>query len=178
MGLHPWFLKEETVEEDCKRLMKAAVQDQVVAIGECGLDKVCNTSWALQEQAFAFQIELAHRLNKPLIIHGVRAFVEIGRMLGKPKVPVVFHGYTKSLALAHQLVHQGYYLSFGKALFSAQKAEVFRQVGSDRLFLETDSAELPIEAVYEQAAKIRSITIEEMISIVQQNIQAVFGINL
>ena len=65
IGLHPWYLDD--LQQQMQQLEHYVRLPQVAAIGECGLDKVCPTPWALQEEAFRFQIALANTINKPLV---------------------------------------------------------------------------------------------------------------
>jgi TatD DNase family protein len=176
MGLHPWYLQD--FENQLEILAYHSGNANVLAIGECGLDKVCTTDWARQELAFQSQIELAHKLNKPLIIHCVRAYSEVLSMLQKVKVPVIFHGFNKKPALAMEIIQQGYYLSFGAALLKDNVTvhEAFTQIPPDRFFLETDDAGISITEVYDAAAHIRKTEEEVIILQLQQNFKKVFGI--
>jgi TatD DNase family protein len=176
MGLHPWYLQD--FESQLEALHHYSSNSHVLAIGECGLDKVCATDWNVQQRAFQSQIELAHELNKPLIIHCVRAYSEVLSMLQKVKVPVIFHGFNKKPALAMEIIQQGHYLSFGAALLKDNNNahEAFSQIPPDRFFLETDDAGINIAEVYQAAAHIRK-TEEEVINLqLQQNFKKVFGI--
>lgn len=176
MGLHPWYLQDQ--EHQFEILGHYSRNAYVLAIGECGLDKVCTTDWARQEIAFQNQIELAHKLNKPLIIHCVKAYTEVLSMLQKVKVPVIFHGFNKKSALAMEIIQQGYYLSFGAVLLKDNNSvqEAFSQVPPDRFFLETDDAGISIAEVYQAAADIRKTEEEVIILQLQQNFKKVFGI--
>ena len=176
MGLHPWYLQD--LESQLEVLHHSSNNAHVLAIGECGLDKVCATDWDLQQRAFQSQIELAHELNKPLIIHCVRAYGEMLSMLQKVKVPVIFHGFNKKPALAIEIVQQGHYLSFGAALLKDNNAvhEAFSQIPPDRFFLETDDAGVNIAEVYQAAAHIRKTEEEVIILQLQQNFKKAFGI--
>lgn len=176
MGLHPWYLQD--FESQFEILDHYSRNANVLAIGECGLDKACTTNWARQELAFQSQIELAHKLNKPLIIHCVRAYSEVLVMLQKVRVPVIFHGFNKKPALAMEIIHQGYYLSFGGALLkdNVMLHETFAQIPPDRFFLETDDAGIGISEVYHAAAHIRKTGEEVIILQLQQNFKKVFGI--
>ena len=176
MGLHPWYLQD--FENQLEILAYHSRNANVLAIGECGLDKVCTTDWARQELAFQSQIELAHKLNKPLIIHCVRAYSEVLAMLQKVRVPVIFHGFNKKTALAKEITDKGYYLSFGATLLKDNVTvhEAFAQIPPDRFFLETDDAEAGISEVYHAAAHIRKTEEEVIILQLQQNFKKVFGI--
>ena len=176
LGLHPWYL------EDCEQLLKELEQfaglPNVLAIGECGLDKLCHSDWDLQTTVFAKQITLANKLNKPLIIHCVRAFDEL---LGafdehEPAVPVIVHGFNKKSSIADKLIAHRMYLSFGNAITKSESpaAQALKHIPADRFFLETDNADVGIEDIYRAAAAIREITIEAVILQVQQNFTTVF----
>lgn len=77
-GIHPWFLSEEDLDKQIRWVKDMAESDRrVVAIGECGTDKVCNTPMTLQTAAFKSMIGLSEELELPLIIHSVRTYNEI-----------------------------------------------------------------------------------------------------
>ncbi|MBL0102588.1 MAG: TatD family hydrolase [Bacteroidetes bacterium] len=179
-GLHPWYLKAETAEENYRMLESVAKENHVLAIGECGLDKVCETDFHLQLIYFAKQVQLANQVNKPLIIHCVRAYDEVLKTLKDEavKVPVIFHGFNKSVDLARQLVNAGFYLSFGKHLLNENTMTTFKSVPENRYFLETDDAIVKIEDVYKAAADARSKSIESIIEQVSNNAISVFGKNI
>ncbi|MGR6086612.1 MAG: TatD family hydrolase [Arcticibacter sp.] len=177
IGLHPWYLNEETIFQDFEVLKFASSKPNVVAIGECGLDKVCKTDWALQENCFRMQIDLAEQVQKPLIIHCVKAYPEVLGMIKKQRnmVPVVFHGFNKNNEIALEILNHGYHLSFGKHLFNENTAQVFTTVPLDRLFLETDASDIPIAAIYEQACSILDVSIEKLQTQIEANTIEVFG---
>ncbi|MFM7824034.1 MAG: TatD family hydrolase, partial [Bacteroidota bacterium] len=59
VGLHPWYLNEQTADKEFDTAISAALKKNVLAIGECGLDKVCNTDWKLQKKWFEAHISLS-----------------------------------------------------------------------------------------------------------------------
>lgn len=175
-GLHPWHL--DNIETRWQQLKTAATEPSVIAIGECGLDKINDTDWKLQLDAFTRQIALAQQLSKPLIIHCVRAYDEVMHLLQEQKVtvPVIFHGFHKSPQLAAQLIGHGYYLSFGAGLIKGgQPAATFKTVRLDHVFLETDDAPQDIKGIYQMAALLRETTEEALILQLQQNFKTVFN---
>jgi TatD DNase family protein len=178
-GLHPWFL-ESSYLANLPSLEKAMQNPRVLAVGECGLDTICQTDYYLQQQYFRLQVQLANRCNKPLILHCVKAFDDVQRILQEEKavVPVIFHGYHKSGILALQLIKSGYYLSFGKSLWQAATAAVFKTMALNRVFLETDAAELEISEVYARASFIKQISITQLQEVMAANAKQVFGLNL
>ena len=176
VGLHPWHLQSHV--SDFKEVQKAASLPDVLAIGECGLDKVCDTDWDLQLSVFAQHVVLANELQKPLIIHCVRAYDEVLQLLENKKVsvPVIFHGFSKKQAIADKIIAGGYYLSFGASLLQSnvQVADVFRRIPKDRYFLETDNSGKTITEIYQSAAEIRNTSADTIILQVQQNFKNVF----
>lgn len=176
-GLHPWLLNEGTSINDFKKLENSAKQKNVIAIGECGLDKLAATSWDLQKTWFGKQIELANRIKKPLIIHCVRSHDEVLSLLETKfnQQPVIFHGFNNSSALALRIIDRGHYLSFGFNLFRDSQKEVFNSIPANRFFLESDDSLMPISAIYTTASKIRLATIESIIEQIHANFATVFG---
>lgn len=176
LGIHPWYI-EEPVAAQWEALLRWTQLPQVLAIGECGLDKVCNTPFSLQERVFRDQIRLAAQLKKPLIIHCVRAWEDVFSLLKSenPGVPVLFHGFSKKADLALRIIEQGYYLSFGKALSTDRIKECLQKIPVDRFFLETDDTALPIAAVYQMAGEALAIDRNSLSLQLQKNARTVFG---
>lgn len=180
LGLHPWYIIPDGIEHELVQLEKYASLQNVVAIGECGLDKLTKTDWALQEEAFRKQIRLANKLYKPLIIHCVRAYDEVLQILKQElvAVPVIFHGFNKNVQIAQRILAKGYYFSFGAALLNDQSSAIaaLRACPEDRFFLETDDADITIGQIYEKAADARKTGKDDLILQLQKNFQAVFNI--
>lgn len=176
-GLHPWFITEETLISDFALLNAAISFPNVVAIGECGLDRVCNTSFSLQMKAFVMQVKLANSSGKPLIIHCVRAYNEVLSILNqeKNKMPVIFHGYNKGEALAIKLIECGYYLSFGESLLLNVKNKIFEKIPIEKIFLETDNSPLTIESIFIKASLLKKIEINLLSLQITKNAEEVFG---
>lgn len=173
VGYHPWGLSSDA-SEDWELLQIVANHTQVLAIGEAGLDKLKGPRISLQEDAFLRQARIAEEVHKPLIIHCVRSFNEIVRinLQFKPSVAWIIHGFRGKPQLAVQLVEAGFYLSFGQYY----QADSLRISPMERLFLETDEAEISILALYDEAAQHLSIPTEELVLRVGRNIQTVFGL--
>jgi len=179
-GLHPWYIDATTVANEFDALQKAARQYNVLAIGECGLDKVCDTDFSLQQTWFHRQLLLAEEMQKPVIIHCVKAYDEVISSLQAQTltVPVIFHGFQKSAELARRLISLGYYLSFGKGLMNETTAAVFAALPLTQVFLETDAGNIPIESVYEKAAALKALSLQELKTQICRNTTVVFGKNI
>ena len=181
IGIHPWFIVEERLESDFEILESKLQEPSCLAIGECGLDKRIEVTMELQQLVFEKQLLLAQKYQKPVVIHCVAAFQELIEIIKKLyiTVPILIHGFSKSEQLAKQLLDNGFYISFGKYLLLNPELElVFKNMPNDRFFLETDTVEEGIEAVYGLAAKYKKMTIEEMQKQVNKNFLQVFKIEL
>lgn len=178
IGLHPWYLNEKTVLSDMEELKKWSVQPNVLAIGECGLDRVCSTDFLLQKDIFLKQVQWANKLQKPLIIHCVKAHEDVLQLLSKHqnKVPVILHGYNKNKELALKIISNGYYVSFGKDLQHERIREMIAVLPTEKIFLETDDTETGIEKIYALAAEALQITEDSLSLQLQKNAAAVFGV--
>ena len=169
-GVHPWYIDEDKVGEQLTLLRELAGASNVKAVGECGLDRLRGPSLDLQQRVFEEQLDLAGMLRKPVIVHCVRCFAELVQTKRRLSVavPLVVHGYNNKLAVARELLDQGFYFSFGSALLSewSNAAKVIAEVPADRFFLETDDRDVSILAVYEQAARIKKIPVNQLEEII------------
>ncbi len=173
VGLHPWYLAGMNLDAADAWLKEQSALASVVAIGEAGLDKACKTPWDLQVLAFQRCVEISESAGKPLILHCVRAFSEIIALKKewKPRQTWIFHGFNKNLPTAAMLLRARCYLSFGAALFreNSHAAESLRACPPDRFFLETDDAGMSIEVIYERAAFLRGVGIQELERMAEEN---------
>lgn len=175
VGLHPWFLHSMSIQECCDQLATYTGNDKVLAIGEIGLDKSIETPLSKQIQYFEAQLAIARALQKPVIIHAVRTYQEFLPYLKKTHIPFIFHQFGGNKQQAAELLKYPSYLSFGKNLFEPKGAETFQQTALSRCFLETDTAShLHIGDVYQRAAEIKGLHIDEVKSSMFHNFATVF----
>ena len=179
LGLHPWFIQGQNCQSAMDKIAKAAGSDHnLLAIGECGLDKAIHTDFSLQLEVFHNQIALAEQFSKPLIIHCVRAFSELLHIkkLTRSKQSWIIHGFNGNPILAGQLLKQGFYLSFGKSVLAANSntRQIVQTMPPERLFLETDNSGLPIELIYAHAAGILGVDINTLQQRLFTNFERVF----
>lgn len=179
-GLHPWYINENTFEDEMADLEKWSKHQSVLAIGECGMDKVCATDFSFQKKAFIAQILLANKINKPIIVHCVRAYEEVVQLLQEHKnhVPIVFHGFNKNKIVADQLIKKGYYLSFGKIIEQPVMQELVASLPLQQMFFETDDATVGIEKIFTIAAAALKIDTFSLSLQIQKNVTTVFGNDL
>jgi TatD DNase family protein len=177
VGIHPWYIKEETLAQELALLEEFIKLPQVAAVGECGLDKRIAVPFDLQIRVFEAQLHLAQQVQKPVIIHCVAAFQELISIFSAQQisVPIIIHGFSKNEQLAEQLLQQGYYLSFGKYLFlQPELAAVLANMPQNRFFLETDAMDRSIQEVYAKAAECKKMSIDQIKSSLNCTFAAVF----
>jgi TatD DNase family protein len=120
-------------------------EPEVVAVGECGLDYHYDHSpRAVQRDAFAAQIALAHSSGLALVIHTREAWADTFAILDAEGVPerTVFHCFTGGPDEARQCLDRGAYLSFS-GIVSFKTADDVRAAAVlcplERMTVETDS---------------------------------------
>ena len=178
VGLHPWFLTKENGEKDLETLAELLKNPNVLAVGECGLDKIKGESLDVQTTFFEAQICLAEAVRKPVIIHCVRAFNEIIAVKKrlKPSVPLVIHGFNKKGEILSELLKNGFYISIGHAILrgSDDFKKNVSMIPLDKLFFETDDKDEPIQSIYETYAELAEIDLNDLKSVVYNNFKSIF----
>lgn len=143
VGYYPSDIPNLT-EEDWKGLEQAVQDDRVIAIGEIGLDYYWDKSFIeKQKEGFIRQIELANRVNKPILIHARDAAEDTYNILKEHPVQAkgILHCYSGSVEMAKRFEQLGMYLSFaGPLTFKNSKVvkEVVKYLPLNRMFVETD----------------------------------------
>ena len=172
VGIHPWYLADNDAENQLESLRKAIGNRQVVAIGECGLDKLKGPSMELQASVFRKEIALAEEHNLPMVIHCVKAYNELVQIKKSthPQQPWIIHGFRGKEALAKECLQHGFHLSFG-AYF---QEDALRAVPVEKLFVETDESGMAIEEVYLRIARTRGMELEELTESIKKNVERVF----
>ncbi|NPA43392.1 MAG: TatD family hydrolase [Chlorobi bacterium] len=176
-GIHPWYVQTQAEEWD--RLVEKISHPLCLAVGECGMDRMprFRQTLALQEEIFKRQIDLSAETGKPLVIHCVRCYDRLLRLLPSSGPPKIIHGFTKGPELAERLTERDdIYLSFGPALLreKSKAAESFRILPPERILLETDASEIPVRRIYEAAASLRGTTVENIKRIMAENFSRIF----
>ena len=189
VGVHPHEAKY-FCEESMEKLEGLAKNKKVVAIGEIGLDYHYMFS-SKEEQICAFekQIELANKLNLPIVVHSREASADtiniLKQNLQKLKNGVCIHCFNMSLEILKEINKLGFYISVGGIVTFKNANNVLtiaRECHLDKLMLETDCPYLapephryklnkPEYVVYsaQKIADLRGITLEEVDRITTQN---------
>lgn len=77
VGIHPWYIREDKIDEDLRIIEEKLQTKNCLAIGECGLDKRIEVPLEQQIIVFEKQLALAEKYKKPVVIHCVAAFQEV-----------------------------------------------------------------------------------------------------
>ena len=172
VSIHPWQLTYDNSQLQLEWLLTTLTDKRVIAIGEVGLDKLCTTPFDLQNNIFCNIIDIASQYNLPLIIHAVKTTNEL-IMLKKqiqPKNAWIIHGFRGKKELAKSLIEQGFYLSFGERY----NPQSLQSTPVDRLLFETDESTININYLYEQAAILRGVTINQLKRTTQETMNKIF----
>ncbi|MFD2599131.1 TatD family hydrolase [Sphingobacterium corticis] len=176
-GIHPWHIVDDG-EEQLIELKKLLIQnDNVLAVGECGLDKVSETDWDLQIRTFTAQLGLAKQFRKPIIVHCVRAYQEVIHCIKAVEIsePIIYHGFQKKEKLADQLLAiPNTYLSLGASILSGKNDALIKNMPINRLFLETDQSPISIIELYSYFSHVRGLEIDMLKAQMWNNYSKVF----
>ena len=148
-----------------------------------------------QENAFRAQIELAHEIKKPLMIHCRNAFADLIRLLQAtsyklPARPGIIHFFSGTNDDAKELLDLGFSFSFGGVItFTRDYDEVVRFIPLERITLETDApyvAPAPYRGrrnepayvleVAKKIAELKEKSFEEVTRQTTANARTLFGV--
>lgn len=191
-GFHPENLDGANLD-DLKIIEKFAKNSKCVAIGEIGLDyHWMNFSKQEQKDFFEAQLELANKLDMPVIVHDREAHGDTLDILKQYKPKGVLHCFSGSKEMAKEIIKLGMYIGLnGVVTFSnARKSlEVVKEIPLERLVLETDcpylapvpmrgkrndSSYIPYTA--EKIAQVLNIDTQELINITNTNGKRLFAL--
>ncbi|HOW09496.1 MAG TPA: TatD family hydrolase [Bacteroidales bacterium] len=178
VGIHPWYLNESNKIRHIEYVKDISSEPRLIALGEAGFDKLRGPSMELQRSVFMEQAKIAGGLNKPLIIHCVKAWDELLIMhrLLKPAVPWLVHGFRGKRELASQLLSRGMYISFWfDFIVRSESSDLVRSIPRERIFLETDGSDTDIRDIYSKVANDLGIGISELKNIIIRNFNELFG---
>lgn len=146
-GLHPWHVKERSTQ--WLQTLETALTARPSGVGEIGLDRwIEPRDEAAQELVFREQLALAARLNRPVMIHCLRAWDWLMRVLREsplPKEGMLLHAFGGPLDCIQPLAEMGAWFSFAGDVLNErkiQKRAALAHIPPDRLLLETDAPDM------------------------------------
>jgi TatD DNase family protein len=194
VGIHPH--EADTVNRESLAEIKAlAASSKVKAIGECGLDFYYdNSPREIQKEAFKKQLDLALKLELPVVIHSREAAAETLEILAQAAdfaENLIFHCYAYGPEEIEEIINRDYYAAFGGLItFSSAQPirDALKKVPLNRILLETDAPYLTpapyrgkrnepayLEQIVKKAAEIKGITAEKMGEITTENAERIYG---
>lgn len=192
-GIHP-HVAESGTPEALDRVRRLLDEEEVVAVGECGLDfHYDNAPRDVQHRVFRAQVEMAAETGLPLVIHARSCDEDMVAALRDFPLGAggVLHCFTGSDRLLETGLERGLYISVtGIVTFGSFTAgHQVRAVPAERLMVETDSpylAPVPLRGrrnepayvrhVAEAVARLREESVERVADYTTENARRFYGI--
>tara|TARA_Y100000034_G_scaffold24312_3_gene28335 strand:- start:2269 stop:3048 length:780 start_codon:yes stop_codon:yes gene_type:complete len=180
------YLKEPfNIDEELEFIRQH--KDEIIAIGEIGMDLKTGKDEQAQESLFVKQLKLAEKLDKPVIIHSRKAEDKVFEILQKTHLKkVVMHCFGGKLKLVKKIADKGYYFSIPPSITRSEHFQkIVETVNISQLLTETDA---PYQSPYKdkinkphyvietikKIAEIKGMEPEEVEKIIFMNFQRVF----
>ena len=141
IGIHPESADSYT-DEDLKYIEEHIDDEKVVAIGEIGLDYYwTKDNKEKQKELFEYQLKLAERVNKPVIVHSREATQDTIDILKKYNVRGVIHSFSGSYETACIYIKMGFLLGINGVITfkNCNLKDVVSKLDLKDIILETDS---------------------------------------
>lgn len=195
VGIHPHDAK--TINAETYSLLRElAADNNVVAIGEIGLDFYRNlSSQEIQVQHFREQLWLAREVSLPVIIHDREAHQKVLQILQEEKAATVggvIHCFSGDWEMAKACLDMGFYISIPGTITYKKSEEyhkLVRDLPLDRMLVETDCPFLAphpfrgkrnepayVQYVAKAVAWIKGLGCEAFAEITTQNAQKLFNL--
>lgn len=198
VGLHP----TDTKEGFDRAFYEALARDEkVVAIGECGLDffRIDEKNEAekeAQRELFLAQLELAHGVQKPLMIHCRNAMPELIALLKEHEDLIprdsIMHFFSGTADEAKELLTLGFNFTFGGVItFVHEYDEAIRAIPIEHLLSETDAPYVTpvpyrgtrnepsyVLEVEKRLAELKGVSVDVMAAAIVTNAERIFKISL
>lgn len=151
LGIHPWWAAAHQPQALTALDHLLAYQSaQICAVGEIGLDfAIAPETFALQQQLFAAQLELAARYQKPVILHHRKSMVQLLAELKRQKFNEggILHAFSGSPEQGRDFLDLGFKLGIGGTISyprSRKTQQAVRLLPLESFVLETDAPAMPL----------------------------------
>lgn len=197
LGLHPWnvsTLMNEELQQVIELVSERRQKDELIAIGEIGLDQKYAKIWDRQLMVFDEMLHLAEKLGLPVIIHSRGTTAKIVEMLSSYNLKrVLLHWFSNPISVLSKTVENGYYITEGlPTVYSNGIREVVRRIPLTNLLTETDgpvrffkqpyngrrTTPAFIPAVVKAIAEIKSMDVDDVAEQIAKNFEEFFGVKL
>ena len=190
VGVHPSNVQELT-ERDYEWLEEKLAAPKAVAVGEIGLDYYWDKEpevQARQRESFSRQLQLAKKLDKPVIIHSrdaAKDTLDVMAAEGGSQLRAVIHCFSYTKETAREFQKWDYYFGIGGVLTFKNAKKLVRcaeRIPLSSIVLETDCPYMAPEPnrgkrndssqliyVAQKLAEIKGITEEEVKQVTTEN---------
>ena len=189
IGLHP---DQASVYEDSQIDFIKENIDKIIGIGEIGLDYYYGKeNIDKQKELFRKQLKLAQDLGLPVVIHSREATFDTINILKEYNVKGVIHSFSGSKETAIEYIKMGFLLGINGVITfkNCNLIEVLKEIGVDKIVLETDSPYLtpvPYRGEVNEPKHIIdianficenvNISLNDLAEITNKNIKSIFDI--
>ena len=141
------------------------IAENIISIGEIGLDKLIQTNINQQIKIFKEQLIISEELKLPVVLHCVKAWNEAHQIKKELNIqqPWIFHGFRKT-SLLDSILNSKTKISIGTAiLYDKKLQDCLTEIPLNHLFLETDDDKgITIEEVYTKVSTIKKLSLQEL----------------
>lgn len=194
LGIHPEEIDSIT-SMSYKFIEKNINNPKIVGIGEIGLDYYwTKDNIDKQKEVFEYQLKLAEKYNKPVVIHSRESIQDTYDILKKYKLKGTIHCFNSSIEMAREFIKLGYKIGVGGVVTfknSKKLQEIVKKLDLKDILIETDSPYLTPEPyrgkrnnpsnVYYVALKIselKNISITNVIEQTYNNAKSQFDLKV
>jgi len=159
---------------------------KIIGIGEIGLDYYHNKeNKEEQKRIFKFQLDLAEKLNLPVVIHTRDAFQDTYDILKEYDLKGTIHCFSGSLEVANLFIKLGYLLGIGgvSTYKNTNLKSVLENIDIKYIVFETDSPYLTpepirteinepknVSIICDNLCKVKNLRREDVVRITTQNV--------
>ena len=184
---------DEISDEDISLLDNQLNNDNVIAVGEIGLDYYKGKeNKDIQMELFEKMLNLAEKHNLPVIVHSRKAIQDTYDILKKHNVIGTLHSYQGSAEMAEQFIKLGFCIGVGGTITHSNNKKtrkMLKNIDINHIVVETDSPYLPPEEkrgeenspmnlkyIIGKIAEELDMSEDEIIKITTENAQRLFKI--
>lgn len=179
IGIHPWHADRVEHARVKSLLNNYKTALKIVAIGECGLDRVCKVNFEQQKRVFLEQLFYADECQLPVVIHSVRAWSDMFAIFKKHnKLTYILHDYRANIEQTKKLLEYQSYFSFGKSILNPTEKlmKTINIIPKDRVLIETDNETIDIEDIFASMQVVLNETANDLKTILLNNTYNAFNL--
>lgn len=190
LGIYPVEMLELSEAEIKKQFdIIRKNKDEVIAIGEIGMDLKEAQQIEKQKENFRKLIKLAIELDKPILVHSRKAEKECIDIIEEEGIKkVIMHCFSGNFNLVKRIIDNGWYMTIPTNItFSEHFQKIAKEAPIEQLFCETDSPFLhpekgkrnnePANVIesYKKIAEIKGISLKECEKKIEENYERLLG---